>query len=65
MTVEDGQPYSVGEHFTLGDRFLYDPAEHGVVLPPVPSGVAERWSRDSEPEWELTIGEPELREERP
>ncbi|MGW5387181.1 hypothetical protein [Nocardia sp. NPDC003963] len=57
IEIDNGNPYLVGEHFTLGDRHDVDPAEHGIVLPPVPEGIRERWSSEPAPRWEITIGE--------
>lgn len=55
--IDNGNPHLVGEHFTVGDRHGFDPAEHGITLPPVPDDIRERWG--TEPAlWEIAIGEP-------
>ena len=42
--------------FWVGDRIEYDPAEFGVVLPPVPSDLRSRWNTGTPPVWKVTIG---------
>lgn len=52
------KPMSDGD-FWIGDRIEYDPADHGVILPPIPPELLEGWADAPALKWEVIVGEAE------